>query len=616
GAQEYNMPYSMNKRKRWTVPDLFEEMIEEVQDPSRSLRVSASVHSMSTSGEIPILQRPPWGWRYGISQVEELPTQEYHDVLRDGKVKHREHEHARLITIDRDPKEKEKRRRGPEIEPVSDRNLPFDDNERFQKAHVRYNVTNMVHDKRKVHRYNLPTFDHWWSYDTTLRDKERAKKNTVWKEMCDLNKDGFDDDVIWADDDCDDVITPGAATLADCVVEKKLKKRSRKHSHSAKARFVDEVRVRVSFPEKIVSQEDEEEFEIVPTSSNRLTASDSIPAEEVEGVCPICIEPFSEQSRSFSLSCPHSFCVSCWLRQAQVCLDAGCDEVACMDPQCSEILTKTLAKRLLSPDSLARLLHSTQESRLRKGKARRCPQCRWIVDYTSSRVDSCSCGALLCGGCSSLFHGSLPCDKAAQYNEYLKNNGMDKMLGSSLSSNIVTELVRCPACTTPLQRSIGCDHMTCVCGASFCFRCGKERDLKHDIGGACKQKEMETVVLLDVFTRAGVSSFTKRQLAEAVRRRVELAMRKREISEELGVLPLSAATKYMRKIEAISVLLECTILRSIDSKEVGRIELALYRFLSSKKCNGGEVRDKLKKRADALVNDCFDAAKMNSSNSE
>ncbi|KAF8381656.1 hypothetical protein PRIPAC_70798 [Pristionchus pacificus] len=624
GAHEYNIPYSMSKRKRWMVPDMFEDEIEKVQDPSRSLRVSASVHTMSTNGQLPILQRPPWGWRYGVSQVEELPTEQYHDVLRDGRVKHRVRKHATLITLDHD----EKKRKNIDIlalNPVPTTNLPFDKDAEFQKAHVRYNVINMVHDKRPVHLHNIPKYNHWWAYDPTHRERALEKRTVVAKELREYY--GQQDEELEDAVDCEDVgVTPGEITLMDCVVEKKPQKRSRARSH--RERFVDEpTKVKIAFPEMVADEEEEEEdeFVIVSQPNHRLFANMNMSVEEVEGSCPICYEPFSEhfyadderlckvinqsfQSGPFSLDCTHHFCVNCWLRQAQVCIDMGWDEVDCMDPQCSSILSKTSARRLFSEESYAFFVSSTQEARFRKGKGRRCPLCRWTVDYSGAKSDSCSCGALLCGLCSSLFHGSLPCDKAEQYNAYLRKNGMDTILGDMASSNVVNELVRCPACETPLQRSAGCDHMTCVCGASFCFRCGRERDVHHDNGGGCRPKEQESVVLLDVFTRTGANAFSKKLLAEAVRRRVELAMRKREIVGELSVLPLSTARMYMRKIIAISVLLESTILRCNDARfklAVGRIELALYRFLNSSSGTGEKARDSLIRRADEMVKDCY-----------
>ncbi|VDK29685.1 unnamed protein product, partial [Anisakis simplex] len=37
-------------------------------------------------------------------------------------------------------------------------------------------------------------------------------------------------------------------------------------------------------------------------------------------------------------------------------------------------------------------------------------------------------------------------------------------------------LKRCPFCGTFCERSDGCNHMTCVCGESFCYVCGEKWD--------------------------------------------------------------------------------------------------------------------------------------------
>ena len=31
----------------------------------------------------------------------------------------------------------------------------------------------------------------------------------------------------------------------------------------------------------------------------------------------------------------------------------------------------------------------------------------------------------------------------------------------------------CPSCSQLVERTYGCNHMTCVCGTIFCYRCGK-----------------------------------------------------------------------------------------------------------------------------------------------
>jgi hypothetical protein len=35
---------------------------------------------------------------------------------------------------------------------------------------------------------------------------------------------------------------------------------------------------------------------------------------------------------------------------------------------------------------------------------------------------------------------------------------------------------QCPSCKTPTQKTAGCDHLQCTCGAHWCWACGKEFD--------------------------------------------------------------------------------------------------------------------------------------------
>ena len=37
-------------------------------------------------------------------------------------------------------------------------------------------------------------------------------------------------------------------------------------------------------------------------------------------------------------------------------------------------------------------------------------------------------------------------------------------------------LKRCPACGAMVERTMGCSHISCRCGATFCFSCGKRKE--------------------------------------------------------------------------------------------------------------------------------------------
>ena len=87
------------------------------------------------------------------------------------------------------------------------------------------------------------------------------------------------------------------------------------------------------------------------------------------------------------------------------------------------------------------------------------------------------CDAKLCPKCGSTAH-----DDA---DESQKGEGCEAMhdfrfLGMVSSRN---DWVRCPKCQHVLERTQGCDHMTCRCGAQFCFVCGA---MPH-CGSKCKK---------------------------------------------------------------------------------------------------------------------------------
>ncbi|GMT31681.1 hypothetical protein PFISCL1PPCAC_22978, partial [Pristionchus fissidentatus] len=229
GATEFLVPYSMDKKKRWLIPDIAGDEID--NDPSRSLRVSLSVHACSTSGPVPMLQRPPWGWESGTVHIEALPTEQYHDVLRDGTVVHSVHEQARLHTLDRsEPKSKFPYART--FDPANmTKNLPFDSTLQFQKAHVRYNIMKMVNDKRPVYALNNPLcLSYYGSYDAQRihgpkYDQLRWEIDEVEGQF---TRDDESNDVIDVAEPEAVISAPGKWTLGDFIVDLPEKRRRRR----------------------------------------------------------------------------------------------------------------------------------------------------------------------------------------------------------------------------------------------------------------------------------------------------------------------------------------------------------------------------------------------------
>ncbi|GMT37751.1 hypothetical protein PFISCL1PPCAC_29048, partial [Pristionchus fissidentatus] len=342
------IPYSMDKKRRWIVPDIVGDEIENVQDPSIALRVSVALQTFSRTDRISHFNRSSWGGSVRRTDVDFLPTQEYHDVTRDGTVKHKEHNHANLSTLERDPKPKRPRKRI--VDPAAawaGTNLPYDEKELFQKVHVRYNVITPVDDKR-VHPYMFPRFRYSWMYEPNLRD---PKFSELQGELRDLAED------LIVDDDYDDIIesstsgveeldVPVEITLADCIIPSRVTSKD-KRRFKKEQKHGDEIIDRISFPDVM----DETDFEIIEHPTIRLSLNPSFHGTEIEGDCPICLEPFSDRVRAFGLRCGRLFCSNCWLQHIVAELEKGKEEVSCMDPACSAMLSPMDAKSLLAPES-------------------------------------------------------------------------------------------------------------------------------------------------------------------------------------------------------------------------------------------------------------------------
>ena len=95
-----------------------------------------------------------------------------------------------------------------------------------------------------------------------------------------------------------------------------------------------------------------------------------------------------------------------------------------------------------------------------------------VVDTAVS--DQCwRCHQSVCLVCGATKHDGDNCNAAH-----------DIVLGEMLKSK--KDWVRCPKSQHIIERTTGCDHMTCKCGAEFCFCC---RSMPH-CGTKCKKKKV------------------------------------------------------------------------------------------------------------------------------
>ncbi|KAL6863832.1 hypothetical protein J3F83DRAFT_762164 [Trichoderma novae-zelandiae] len=83
-------------------------------------------------------------------------------------------------------------------------------------------------------------------------------------------------------------------------------------------------------------------------------------------------------------------------------------------------------------------------------------------EINATAVGTCpSCSSATCRECGGRSHRGLPC----------RAEGDDEALWDMMDAN---GLVGCPECGIVITLMDGCNHMTCVCGAEFCFLCGED----------------------------------------------------------------------------------------------------------------------------------------------
>ncbi|XP_037394081.1 probable E3 ubiquitin-protein ligase RNF217 isoform X2 [Pygocentrus nattereri] len=95
-----------------------------------------------------------------------------------------------------------------------------------------------------------------------------------------------------------------------------------------------------------------------------------------------------------------------------------------------------------------------------------CEQC--LKTYISSQVQCSKCQFVWCFKCHAPWHEGLKC------REYRKG---DKLLRhwASVIEHGQRNAQKCPRCKIHIQRTEGCDHMTCTqCNTNFCYRCGEK----------------------------------------------------------------------------------------------------------------------------------------------
>ena len=201
------------------------------------------------------------------------------------------------------------------------------------------------------------------------------------------------------------------------------------------------------------------------------------PEKDEKVNCPIC---YDEVSHPEQLGCGHTYCSGClshYLASAPetktfplVCLG---DETACKTP-----IPLPLIRRFMTPQAFRSLVEAAFRSYLEQHsqELKYCttPGCQQIYRHSSkARILQCpSCFSSICSACDDEPHKGLTCqERRDQKNSFLQ----DRLFNAWADGHGK----QCPQCRSVVEKNGGCNHMTCRCGAHFCWKCGKNFGAKE-----------------------------------------------------------------------------------------------------------------------------------------
>ncbi|XP_024147067.1 probable E3 ubiquitin-protein ligase RNF217 [Oryzias melastigma] len=188
--------------------------------------------------------------------------------------------------------------------------------------------------------------------------------------------------------------------------------------------------------------------------------------------CRVCLE---EKSIVSLPCCGKAVCDACLKLYVSSQVRLGKHLISCPIPECSGTLEERLVLSHLTAEDVAKYQYFLELSQL-DSSTKPCPQCSKFTSlktHNPNRSESkfkiqCSnCQFVWCFKCHAPWHDGIKC------RDYRKG---DKLLRSwaSVIEHGQRNAQKCPQCKIHIQRTEGCDHMTCAqCNTNFCYRCGE-----------------------------------------------------------------------------------------------------------------------------------------------
>ncbi|XP_007944778.1 probable E3 ubiquitin-protein ligase RNF217 [Orycteropus afer afer] len=193
-------------------------------------------------------------------------------------------------------------------------------------------------------------------------------------------------------------------------------------------------------------------------------------------MCRVCLE---DKPIKPLPCCKKAVCEECLKVYLSSQVQLGQVEIKCPITECFEFLEETTVIYNLTHEDSIKYKYFLELGRI-DSSTKPCPQCKHFTTFkkkghipTPSRSESkykiqCpTCQFVWCFKCHSPWHEGVNCK------EYKKGDKLLRHWASEIEHG-QRNAQKCPKCKIHIQRTEGCDHMTCSqCNTNFCYRCGE-----------------------------------------------------------------------------------------------------------------------------------------------
>ncbi|KZV65047.1 hypothetical protein PENSPDRAFT_638914 [Peniophora sp. CONT] len=192
--------------------------------------------------------------------------------------------------------------------------------------------------------------------------------------------------------------------------------------------------------------------------------------------CPIC---FDVVRAPLLLPCGHAYCSSCLRHFVNSAADSDKFPLACMgnEARCNAPIPIPIFERFLPQPALVQLLEAAFFAYVSQHpqtlKFCRTPDCEQIYRAVPllrtgpSPVQCPACLTVICPACHEDSHESMTCEESLLRSDPTRHERLvDEWIASQDG-----RVKRCPQCRVPIEKTEGCNHMECKCGAHVCWTC-------------------------------------------------------------------------------------------------------------------------------------------------